>query len=84
MSMRKARQTFKQKGGGKRSRSDGGNSIGLDKRSALQAFDYLIASCLLESLSLGLHYTVLFWFMSCFFDHLFGFFGFKLISTGIL
>lgn len=49
LDMRKSR-TFQQEGGGKRSRSDGGNSIGVEKKSALQVFDGLEAASLKPSL----------------------------------
>lgn len=51
LGMRKSRTAFQQEGGGKRSRSEGRNSIGVkDKKSALHMFAYQTAASLKLSL----------------------------------
>ena len=65
--MRKSGKVFQQEGEGRESRSEGGNSVGVeDQKSALQVFDYLMAASLLVFVtqhSSGSHILPSFWFL---------------------
>lgn len=68
--MRKSGKVFQQEGDSRESRSEGGNSVGVeDQKSALQVFDYLMAALKPSLLvfvtqhSSGSHVLPSFWFL---------------------
>lgn len=69
--MRKSGKVFQQEGDDRESRSEGGNSVGVeDQKSALEVFDYLMAASLKPSLlvfvtqhSSSSHVLPSFWFL---------------------